>query len=44
MGTVAGRVLLIFFWRNCSKLKKKKVLLVPSYTLGIRMGPPIVKP
>jgi hypothetical protein len=28
----------------CSIRKKKKVLFFPLYTLGIEIGPPIVKP
>src|SRR6516164_8481104 len=43
-----GTVVILFsvtrLSRNCSKLKKKKLLFWPLYTLGIRIGPPTVNP
>ena len=44
VGTVANPVEVVLEVRYCSKLTKKKVLFLPSYTFGSQTGPPTVKP
>src|SRR5579871_1902339 len=44
VGEIATVLLMVELWRNCSKLKKKKLLSCPLKILGSTIGPPSVNP